>query len=273
MVNSNGINVGIDLGSRTIKVVLMDLHTEDGPQLLDYCVGDNTGNPQEIAETLLDQLLHKNNLDKTLVKRQATTGYGRYLLSHSGNSAYPETICMVRGMMAQNPNFPNMCTLLDIGGQDTKVARLSRDRPLKYKLNDFCAAGTGRFLENVARVLGLTLEQMAEEACRAEDTQESIFRSKCAVFIESEVVEKIARGYPLPIIAAEVHNALIDNHIKQMFNYVTFVPPLYFLGGVARNKYMVKRLSQLYGDVIVPGNCQVISAIGAVFYDRDQRSD
>jgi len=272
-MNRDFVRAGVDLGSRTVKVVLMRVHAEGDAQVLGYRVSDNTGSPQEIAETLLAKLLQENGLDNTHVERCVTTGYGRYLLSHSGNGVYPETICMVRGMMAQDPDFPNECTLLDIGGQDTKVARVFRDRPLKYKLNDFCAAGTGRFLENVARVLGLTLEQMAEEACQAEDTQQSIFKSKCAVFIESEVVEKIARGYPLPMIAAEVHNALIDNHIKHMLNYVTFSPPLYFLGGVARNRYMVKRLSQLYGDVIVPENCQVVSAIGAVFYDRDQRPD
>ena len=272
-MGSNGsVRAGIDLGSRTVKVVLICVHSDGTAEIIARRVVDNTGAPQETAEALLAQLLQENGWDRSRVERCVTTGYGRYLLNQGGR-AYPETVCMARGIMAQVPDLPAECTLLDIGGQDTKVARLYRDRPLKYKLNEFCAAGTGRFLENIARVLGLTLEQLAEEACQANGEHESMFKSKCSVFIESEVVEKIARGFPLALIATQVHNTLIDNHIKHMLNSVSFAPPLHFLGGVARNKYMVKRLSELYGDVVVPEGCQTISAIGAVLYDREQRPD
>ncbi len=115
MENNSGVSVGVDLGSRTIKVVLMRLSPDGATDLSAHRVADNTGNPQRTAEILIEQLLQENEISRSSVKRSVMTGYGRYLLGQGGDT-YPETVCMVRGLMAQVPGFPSECTVLDIGG-------------------------------------------------------------------------------------------------------------------------------------------------------------
>jgi len=159
---------------------------------------------------------------------------------------------------------------VDIGGQDSKVIHISSEgKVLDFSMNDKCAAGTGRFLENTASRLQVPLERLGTEALSVGD--ETPISSTCTVFAESEVISLISHGEPRAAILRGLHRALIKRIIV-MVHSVGLVPPLMLSGGVAQNLAIQHMLADETGEkVILPSHPQLVGALGAALIAMKKR--
>ena len=157
--------------------------------------------------------------------------------------------------------YPDCRTVIDIGGQDSKVISVRNSKVVNFEMNDRCAAGTGRFLEIMAHTLGFTIEEFAQTALNADSTLQ--INSMCTVFAESEVVSLIAQGKNQSAIANGLHRA-IAQRIYAMIGRIGCQDIIVFAGGVAKNKCMIALLGKaLNTRLVIPGNPQITGALGA----------
>ena len=239
--------MGIDIGSRTIKTVLL---SENGIE--QWEVADATSRPSEIAGKMLAK---HNNI--TVV----ATGYGRHLLEIEGIPSVTEIKACARGV---HRLFNDARLIIDIGGQDLKVISLDeKGKIAKFEMNDRCAAGTGRFLEIMAEKLNYKISDFGDAALNG---REGInISSLCTVFAESEVIGLINRDEPAEDIAYAVHQSAIKK-ISGMYKRISSSShlPAHLVGGGALNHAIRKLLEkELHTTVIVPDNPQIIIALGA----------
>ncbi|MEO0108674.1 MAG: acyl-CoA dehydratase activase [candidate division WOR-3 bacterium] len=235
----------MDAGSRTVKVAVL----EDGC-LVETRIADTGVNPLQTARQLL------GGLDGT---RLVATGYSRHLLrEHLGCSVVTEIRAHALGV---GYLFPNCHTVVDVGGQDSKVIRIAEGGVADFQMNDRCAAGTGRFLEVMASALRYELSKFARVAT---ETRESVaISSMCTVFAESEVIGLVARGEERARIARGLHESVVTRLVG-MVGRVGVEPEVVFTGGVALNCCMVELLGNaLHMSVRVPPDPQITGALGA----------
>jgi predicted CoA-substrate-specific enzyme activase len=194
------------------------------------------------------------------------TGYGRKLV-HQATRQVTEITCHARGMYRE---LKHGGTLVDIGGQDSKVISIGpKGEVADFAMNDKCAAGTGRFLENTANRLGVPLEQLGDVTLSAKE--EVSISSTCTVFAESEVVSLIAHGTALGPILKGLHRSLIKR-IMAMVLTVGLTAPLMLSGGVVQNKAIQKLLEEETGEkVLVPDHPQLMGAYGAALIALELR--
>ncbi|MBN1919395.1 MAG: 2-hydroxyglutaryl-CoA dehydratase [Verrucomicrobia bacterium] len=248
------ICAGIDAGSRTTKVVLVDAASRDvvASGVVDQGVQQDT-----IASTLLDTLLAERGLTRDAVRRTVATGYGRNGIS-TADMTITEITCQAVGVRRV---APECATIVDIGGQDSKLIRLGADGSVEdFAMNDRCAAGTGRFLEVVASRLGVTLDKLVELASRS--TNPASISSMCVVFAESEIVGLLADGAKPEDIVAGVE-ASIARRVAAMAGRRT-KGPVVFTGGVALVGAMRAALENVLGlNVSIAPTPQLTGALGA----------
>jgi predicted CoA-substrate-specific enzyme activase len=237
---------GIDIGSRTVKFAVI----EDGRLVLSR-KSVTSHSPLGIAHELMEGVDYD---------RITATGYGRHLIKgHLDCPVVSEITAFVRGSRF----FSEDCeSILDIGGQDTKAISLDKDGNLcKFEMNDRCAAGTGRFLEVMATVLGFTLEEFSDAALSAKRAEK--INSMCTVFAESEVVSLVTQGADRNEVALGIHRAIISRAAGLLIR----VAPrgrIFFAGGVALNGCAHSLLEQETGrSVFVPPDPQIVGAVGA----------
>lgn len=238
--------VGIDLGSRAIKMAVWD-----GDKLAAHEVAESGFEPHRQAEKMIAR--YKPD-------RVVATGYGRHLAcEHFADSAITEIKAHAKGI---HHYFPDCTTIVDVGGQDSKVISLGANgKVLNFQMNDKCAAGTGRFLEIMAASLAFSLSEFGRTALDAD--QEVQINSMCAVFAESEVISMKNRGIPREHIARAVHASVVDRLVA-MLNRLGCGSKVAFSGGVANNPCMVALLkSSLGADVVVPPVPDIMGAFGA----------
>jgi predicted CoA-substrate-specific enzyme activase len=166
--------------------------------------------------------------------------------------------------------LPEVKTILDIGGQDSKAIALNGDgRVIKFEMNDRCAAGTGKFLEIMAQTLGYSLEEFGVEALKADGDIK--INSLCTVFAESEVTSLVAKGTPLQEIALGLHHSIV-RRVVGMIKRVSDEEPIMFAGGVAKNPCIHQMLEQsLDRKITVPENPQMVGALGAALLAMDNK--
>ncbi len=247
------ITAGIDIGSVTAKGVVMENN-----QLLAGVIQFTGYNAGLAGEDVLHRLLEKANLKKEQLEAIIATGYGRNRMSFADKTV-SEIICHGTGAHAA---VPGARTVIDIGGQDSKVILLGPTGQVdNFAMNDKCAAGTGRFLEVMARALGTDLDGFGQLSLRG--TTPAAISSTCTVFAESEVISLVARNESRENIIAGIH-ASIATRTCSMVNRLGVVPEVVMTGGVYRNIGVVHALEQLLGlPVVVPENTQLTGAIGA----------
>ena len=247
------ISFGIDIGSVSTKAVLMD-----GNTLLDKEVVFSGYNTAQTALELYNNILHRNGLESIDKQHIAATGYGRKIVGFAGN-IITEITCHAKGAYFLNPSIR---TVVDIGGQDSKVIALDETGNVRdFIMNDKCAAGTGRFLEVMARALEVDLATFAEISLLSSKPVE--ISSICTVFAESEVVSSIAKGNNRMDIAAGIHNS-VASRVLSMAKRVSIQPEIMMTGGVAKNKAVVRALEKLLGKTIIVNElAQFTGAIGA----------
>jgi predicted CoA-substrate-specific enzyme activase len=249
------LTLGLDLGSRAVKAVLLDAPRSE---VLAVSVRDATTDKLADAEVLLRSVLETASASRSDIRRTIATGYGRIQAAFADETS-TEIACHAAGVTAFHPEVR---TVIEIGGQDSKAILLAEDGRVKdFAMNDRCAAGSGRFLEVAARILGTDLEGLAEMAKRA--AAESEISSMCVVFAESEMIGMLARGFRREDVAAGIHRS-IARRIAGLVERIGVRPPIAFTGGVAMNKAMASALGQeLKERLIIPPDPRITGALGA----------
>lgn len=248
------IAAGIDIGSLSTKSVII----KDKTEILAYDVVLTGGNNRDSADKTFDNLLKKAGLKQKDINDVITTGYGRENVSFS-NKNYSEITCHAKGMHFIDPN---VSTLLDIGGQDSKAIRIDENGNVEnFMMNDKCAAGCGRFLEIIARALGVELKDL--ERLSQEATSTTRISSMCSVFAETEVVSLVAIGTPIPNIIRGVHESIASRALS-LLKMVGVNGVVGMSGGVAKNRGVVVALEDLIKKrFVVSDNPQIVGALGA----------
>ncbi len=242
--------VGLDLGSRSTKIAVMsedrslDLQKYDTMKF--YRGYGRIENGRFIID--IDSLALPDGAAVT------ATGYGRQAVPVKGAGIIPEIKAHVLGavFLTGLTEF----TLLDLGGQDSKVALVKDGRIVDFLTNDKCAASTGRYLENMASALGISLEELSRH-CR----NPAELTSTCAVFGESELIGKIAEGYTVSDLAAGVNHSIFKRIMPMLAKLRS--KTIIFTGGVAYNEALRQIISKETGlPVIVPENPDFAGAVG-----------
>lgn len=240
---------GIDIGSTYIKFALRDSSNN-------WILRKTPTTAEPLKHCL--NLLEEFKPDKIVA-----TGYGRHLLEVHGDI---ETITEIKAFAIGAKAIHKGCkTVIDIGGQDTKVISIDEAGKIKkFEMNDRCAAGTGRFLEIMAKILGYSLEEFGEISVQNSNPVQ--LSGICTVFIESEVISLISKGFPKDKIATAVFNVLL-NRVISMTKRVGAEEEIIFAGGCSKNNSLKSLIENRLGKkVIVPKNSDFVGAIGTVYY-------
>ena len=247
------ITAGIDIGSITAKAAIL----KDG-ELLGSRVIFTGYHAEAAGRRVFEELLAELGLSPAEIGRIIATGYGRKSVSFA-DKAVTEIMCHAAGARFLDPSIRS---LIDIGGQDSKAVVMDeKGRVVNFTMNDKCAAGTGRFLEVMARALEADLDAFGALSLTAE--RPAKISSLCTVFAESEVISLIAKGETRENIIAGIHEA-IASRVSAMANRIGLIAPVLMTGGVARNIGVVRAMEKVIGmTVVVSPKAQVAGAIGA----------
>ncbi len=256
--------LGLDVGSLTCDAVLID----DLERIVSFRVVPTGARNIQAIERARDEALEAASASAEELKAMVATGYGRDRVDGRLTSV-TEITCHARGITKL---LPGTGLLVDIGGQDSKAIRISPEgKVVEFAMNDKCAAGTGRFLEAMARALEVRVDQLGQ--LDQDQNGDLTLSSMCTVFAESEVVSLIAEGVEVPKIVHGLHRA-IANRTRALLKRVA---PDYetlkvaMSGGVARNPGVVRALSQSLGvDVSVPPEPDTVGALGAALIARER---
>jgi predicted CoA-substrate-specific enzyme activase len=257
------ITAGIDIGSLTAKAVVLK---DKG--IAGYAVMSAGADVTAVAGRVLAEALEKAGHRHDDLAALVATGYGRAKVPLAKKSI-TEITCDARGAHFL---FPEARLIIDIGGQDSKVISLDdRGIVVDFAMNDKCAAGTGRFLEVMARALEIELEQLGPVSLK--HRKAVVISSMCTVFAESEVVSLIAEGYAREDILHGLHQA-IASRIAAMAQGLRVEGTVVLGGGVAKNTGVVKALEEkLKTRVKVPPEPQIVAALGAAICAQEMRED
>ena len=207
---------------------------------------------------MFELIMKDTGIDPSSVAKIISTGYGRNSVMIA-DKAVTEITCHAAGAHYLNPDVRSV---IDIGGQDSKAIALDENGNVKdFAMNDKCAAGTGRFLEVMAKALEVDLDNFGSFSLSAD--QPSKISSLCTVFAESEVISLISKGEKRENIIAGIHES-IAARVAAMANRTGLRPPIMMTGGVARNVGVVKALEKKIAQPIeVSPQSQLTGAIGA----------
>ena len=229
--------LGIDVGSTASKcIVLKDGKEIVAKSLID--VGAGTSGPQRAIDAVLNEAgMKKEDMAYTLA-----TGYGRTsLMDGIADKQMSELSCHAKGATFL---FPNVHTVIDIGGQDVKVLHIDNGAMTNFQMNDKCAAGTGRFLDVMARVLEVKVEDLGRLG--AMSRKKVGISSTCTVFAESEVISQLAMGTDKCDIIDGIHRS-VAHRVTGLAHRIGVVPDVVMTGGVAQNEGVVKALQDELG--------------------------
>jgi len=251
------VSLGVDIGSTTWKGVVVD---DDG-RIIARMVEATNPRIEEQTTRLLDELRSSGGAGTSAPV--GATGYGRKRVP-GANRVLTEITCHARGAyhLSKRPGI-----LIDFGGQDTKVIRIGAGGEVTdFRMNDKCAAGTGRFLEVILGRLGVELDQAPELVARAK--KEVPISSTCTVFAESEVISLVAQGEEVEEIVVGLHHAL-STRIAALAGRIPEGTELFMSGGVALNRAMTEVLGHTLGlEITVLPDPQLVGALGAALAVR-----
>ena len=247
------ITVGVDVGSITAKAAVIN---DDGIVATKVIL---TGyNSKNAGKQVFETVLANAGIESSQVDRIIATGYGRNSVSFA-DKAITEITCHAAGAHYLNPDIRS---IIDIGGQDSKAIVINENgKVIDFAMNDKCAAGTGRFLEVMARALEVNLDEFGNMSLKADNA--ASISSLCTVFAESEVVSLISKGENRQNIIAGIHES-IASRVVAMGNRIGLRDPVMMTGGVAKNIGVVRALEKkINTSISVSENAQVTGAIGA----------
>jgi len=253
---------GVDVGSLCTKAVIID----GGGGLISHSIVRSGGFYEGAAEAAIKETLVSAGLQQKDLSCIISTGYGRARVSFSHDHV-TEISCHARGAKWL---FPDIHTIIDIGGQDSKVIYVNDEgRPKNFVMNDKCAAGTGRFLEVMAGALEISLAEMAEMSFHSQEEME--VSNMCTVFAESEVISLLAQGSEKSDIAGAIFRS-IARRVTGLVGKLGLKEPAAMTGGVAKNRGMVRALEKkLRATLLIPPDPQIMGAYGAALIATEQQ--
>lgn len=258
--------LGIDIGSISTKGVIID----DFNNIISSSYIWTEGNPKLAVENLI------NNLKKELpngyiVKGIGTTGSARKLIGMmlDANIVKNEITAHAIGTLSKHPAVR---TILEIGGQDSKIILINNGIIVDYAMNTLCAAGTGAFLSSQAKRLSIPIEEFGSIALKS--TNPTKIAARCTVFAESDLVHKIQAGYPKEDIVAGLCKSIVLNYLNNVGKGKKIKGPIVFQGGVSKNIGVLKYFKEILNeDVIVDKDGHLMGALGIAILSRQNKTD
>ena len=258
--------LGIDIGSISTKGVIID----DFNNIISSSYIWTEGNPKLAVENLI------NNLKKELpsgyiVKGIGTTGSARKLIGMmlDANIVKNEITAHAIGTLSKHPDVR---TILEIGGQDSKIILINNGIIVDYAMNTLCAAGTGSFLSSQAKRLSIPIEEFGSIALKS--TNPTKIAARCTVFAESDLVHKIQAGYPKEDIVAGLCKSIVLNYLNNVGKGKKIKGPIVFQGGVSKNIGVLKYFKEILNeDVIVDKDGHLMGALGIAILSRQNKTD
>ncbi len=254
------LTMGVDIGSTACKCIIL----KDGQQIVARATVQMGTGTIGVQKVFADALA-VNNLVKEDIARILVTGYGRFVFEDAQNQK-SELSCHAKGVHFL---IPSARTIIDIGGQDIKVMRVSSKGMLEnFVMNDKCAAGTGKFLDVMATILNVKTTELGEIGMRA--TDEVSISNTCTVFAESEVISKLSTNAKFEDLVAGIHRS-VAKRVASLALRNGLVPDVAMSGGVALNKGVVSLLEdELKTKISVHEDCQLAGALGAALFAWDE---
>jgi len=259
--------LGVDVGSVSLKFVLMDT---DGTLLTSVFLL-NRGSPIDSVKDgmakLREQIEADDSLQEYAICACGTTGSARYLTKAviGGDIAKTEIIAHAVGAQSE---YPDVRTILEIGGQDSKIIILRDGIIVDFAMNSICAAGTGSFLDHQASRLGIPIEEFGDYAIKSKNPLS--IAGRCTVFAESDMVHKQNAGYSREDIIAGLCDSLVRNYLNNLSKGKDLDEPVIFQGGVSYNKGIVQAFERhLNCKVVVPKYNVLMGALGMAILVRD----
>ena len=254
---------GIDIGSVTTKAVIINEQEE----IVDFSLILTSYNRQKSGDDVLELALGKIRESRDAIKYIVSTGYGRRAFT-SANKVLPEIICHAEGTRFL---LPAVRTIIDIGGQDSKVIELDEEGNIsRFEMNDKCAAGTGRFLEVLTeRILNLAIEDVGPLSLECKSP--CILSSVCTVFAETEIISYLSENKTKEDIVCGMNKAIAKRVINMgTGGLINYKEPIIFSGGVAKNIGVVKAIEEVLGKkVIALKEPQITAALGAALSAKE----
>ncbi len=259
--------LGIDIGSVSCKFVLMDV---EGNVLTSVFLR-NRGSPIDSAKagiTGLREKIHGNpELEDYAIRCCGTTGSARYLTKAIVGGDLAKTEIIAHAVATQSM-YPDVRTILEIGGQDSKIIILRDGIIVDFAMNSVCAAGTGSFLDHQAARLGIPIEEFGDYAVKA--TNPVSIAGRCTVFAESDMIHKQNAGFSKEDIVAGLCDSLVRNYLNNLAKGKDLESPVVFQGGVSFNKGIVEAFERhLEVEVTVPKYNVLMGALGMAILVRD----
>ncbi len=254
------IVAGVDVGAATGKTLILKVGN-GVPEILAYSICQTGPSVKRAAIEVTGEALEKAGVSMDDLEYVIGTGYGRNAIDFA-DRALTEILCHAKGAHFL---IPNTKAIIDIGGQDSKAIGVNEDGTVDdFVMNDKCAAGTGRFLEVMAEVLGMKLEEIGDISLTSKDP--CSISSTCTIFAESEMVSLRAEGRTREDLIAGIHKAVAQRTFV-MARKINFRKEAIFTGGVAKNAGMVKAMEDVIGfKMMVPEEPQIIGALGAALF-------
>ena len=255
--------LGIDVGSVTTKMVLLD----DNQQVIDSIYLRTQGQPTVVVQQGFKIL--RDRLDPTVqVAGVGTTGSGRHLAAVVAGADVVKNEITAHAV-ASSTMVPGVKTILEIGGQDSKIIILREGVAVDFAMNTVCAAGTGSFLDHQATRLNLPIEEFGPTALKSSNPVR--IAGRCAVFAESDLIHKQQIGHSLPDLLYGLSEALVRNYLNNVGKGKEILSPIVFQGGVAANQAMKRAFEkELKLPIIIPDHYEVMGAIGAALLAQEE---
>lgn len=258
--------VGIDIGSISTKGVVID---ENNKVIASEYIWTE-GNPVSAVTKLVSIL--KSKLPKNIkIKGIGTTGSARKLIGLllNANIIKNEITAHAIGTLEK---YPDTKTILEIGGQDSKIILIENGIIVDYAMNTLCAAGTGAFLSSQAKRLGIEVEEFGKMALKSKNPVR--IAARCTVFAESDLVHKAQIGYLKEDIIAGLCKSVVLNYLNNVGKGKKIKGPIVFQGGVSKNKGVVKYFEEVLGEkVIVDNDSHLMGALGIAILSKNNKED
>ena len=256
--------LGIDIGSISTKGVVID----ENNNIIASSYLYTEGNPILASKRVIRELKNNIDLNKYKVVGVGTTGSARKLIGTilGANTIKNEITAHAIGAMSI---YPNVKTIFEIGGQDSKIIIIDNGIVTDYAMNTLCAAGTGSFLSSQAKRLGIPIEDFGKIALTSDNPTK--IAARCTVFAESDLVHKSQIGHKKEDIIAGLCEAVVNNYLNNVGKGKKIKPPIVFQGGVSKNIWVVKAFEKITGyKVYVDNNSHLTGALGVAILSRTE---
>ena len=258
--------LGIDIGSISTKGAIIDSDNN----IISSCYLETKGDPINAVKRLLKEI-KKGLKDTDIIKGIGTTGSARKLIGLMVNASIVKNEITAHAIGTLS-FYPDARTILEIGGQDSKIILLKDGIITDYSMNTLCAAGTGAFLSSQAKRLEIDIDKFGELALKSKNPVK--IAARCTVFAESDLIHKAGLGYQKEDIVAGLCKSIVLNYLNNVGKGKKIVGPIVFQGGVSKNKGVVKYFKEVLNeDIIVDKNGHLMGAIGIAILSKNYETD